>query len=570
MKDYPSLRRGALALALLSLSGTALAACPSQSPGNKAHKLYLLFPTGPVAFPSFGFSPASATNPAAPFSAADLPGFTGTTAALRAAITQTVEQDYCDLNVQVIDTTTLPPATFARRNTVAVTTGSDLAEGLFGLAQSTDTGDASAVDYAYVWAKTYQDWAGGPSGALNGANSTLQRWADSIGGTVSHEAGHNYGLAHTTEVRPGEDSYRAHLMPSGAELDANDRAGERHLSDTEFSILAANLGLSMQTLWGWDLINPNAGPAHSLELRVLHPSATAPVIDSAYAGCDSPWLAPSVSGPVGPAQVVRGGTYYPYLVQWSRPNPAWASGACAASSGAPGQVAGGGRFHIGAAFMATGFDPARVEPLLTHEVVLRDASGKAMTLNPRVHGLDAGSFDAAGNFNLTAFNPGRTPLRLDNVRVRELPRVMALEQMVGTGRMADFSGRDFAIWPGSERPIGGGVVQPSEPWTLPVGKVNKDRNVHQVINPDDCKGDRLFGSTDTQQCRPGVVVDLFPATAVYLTATSIDPAATYWDATHRTYVQGALSTRVYYQLSGRRLDLDGNGIDDYIDAHPLP
>ena len=39
---------------------------------------------------------------------------------------------------------------------------------------------------------------GGPplEGALRGNHSTLERWANSIGSTAAHEAGHNYGLSH--------------------------------------------------------------------------------------------------------------------------------------------------------------------------------------------------------------------------------------------------------------------------------------------------------------------------------------------------------------------------------------
>ncbi len=140
------LRRTGLALALLSLAGGAQAAtCLAYNPANKANKLYLLYPNAPLTYPSFGFSAGSVTNPAAAFNAADLPSYTGTTTALRDAITHVVELDYCEFNVQVIPTATLPPATFPRRNTVAVTTKSDITDGLFGLAQNVDTGDGTAV-----------------------------------------------------------------------------------------------------------------------------------------------------------------------------------------------------------------------------------------------------------------------------------------------------------------------------------------------------------------------------------------------------------------------------------------
>ncbi|MET4728434.1 hypothetical protein ABIE09_002244 [Lysobacter enzymogenes] len=569
MKQIPSLRRSALALALLSLSGSALAAtCPAYNPSNKANKLYLVFPTANIAYPSFGFTPGSVTNPAAPFSAADLPSYTGTTAALRAAVKHVVELDYCEFNVQVLDTTTLPPTTFARRNTVAVTTKSDIADGLFGLAQAVDTGDATAVDFSYVWGKTYQDWTGGSGGALNGANSTLDRWANSIGGTAAHEAGHNYGLAHNTTLNPGEDTFKHHVMPAGGSLTAEDRAGyRRHFSDTEFSILAANVGLSLQTMWNWDLVNPNANPAHSLEMRVLHPSSTAPSIDWAYAGCNSPWINPTVIGPIGPAETFQGGTYYPYTVKWSTPNPAWGTGSCTGLPGAPGQAPGGILFHIGASFMGVNFNLSTPNPIVIKDITLRDSSSTAMALNPRLHAFDAGTLDTVGNLNLGVFNVAQVPLRLQNLQVRELPRVLGLDQMVANGRMADFAGQEFSPWAKTERTlVQERTSRPGEAISLPVANVSQPRHVYQVITADDCKqGDSFLSGRDVADCKPGTAIDLFPSTTMYFTANSVDDNATYWDPTRREYVRGPLVSRTYYQVTGRRLDRNKNGVDDYID-----
>lgn len=574
MKESLQLRRTALALALLSLSGSALAAtCPAYNPSNKANKLYLVFPNAPIAYPSFGFSAGSVTNPAAAFNAADLPSYTGTTTALRDAVKHVVELDYCEFNVQVLPTATLPPATFPRRNVVAVTTKSDIADGLFGLAQAVDTGDAVAVDYSYVWGKTYQDWTGGPGGALNGANSTLDRWANSIGGTAAHEAGHNYGLAHNTIVGPGEDTYKHHVMPAGGALTAEDRAGyRRHFSDHEFSVLAANVGLSLQTMWNWDLVNPNAAPAHSLELRVLYPSATAPVIDWAYAGCNSPWINPTVIGPIGPAETFQGGTYYPYTVKWSTPNPGWGTGGCVGLPGPPGQAPGGVKFHIGASFAGVNFSLSTPNPIVIKDITLRDVSSTAMALNPRLHAFDAGTLDTVGGtLNLGVFNLAEAPLLVRDLQVMELPRVLALDQMVVGGRIADFLGEPFQPWPETTRtlvreakldPRGKGL-------SLPIAQLNQRRHVYEVITDEDCKksqADRLTAGPDTADCRPGTNIDLFPSTTVYFTANTVDPNATYWDPAKRAYVRGELATRTYYQLSGRRLDQDKNGVDDYIDA----
>ena len=560
-----TLRRTGLALALLSLAGGAQAAtCLAYNPANKANKLYLLYPTAPLTYPSFGFSAASATNPAAAFNAADLPSYTGTTTALRDAITHVVELDYCEFNVQVIPTATLPPATFPRRNTVAVTTKSDITDGLFGLAQSVDTGDGTAVDYSYVWGKTYQDWTGGPGGALNGANSTLDRWANSIGGTAAHEAGHNYGLAHNTTLAPGEDTYKHHVMPAGGSLNAEDRAGyRRHFSDGEFSTLAANLGLSLQTMWNWDMVNPNAAAAYSLDLTVLYPSATPPVLAWSFAGCSSPWINPTVIGPTGGPQTFQGSTYYPYTLRWSTPNP----GSCV---GTPGQAPGGVLFHIGATFTSVNFNLSTPNPIVIKDVILRDSGGTAMSLNPRLHAFDAGTLDTiGGTLNLGVFNLGEAPLQLGNLQMRELPRVVALDQMVRDGRIADFTGMPFEPWPDTTRTlVDKASVEPGRGLGLPIARLDQKRHVYEVVTAQDCLkalGDRLGGGPDTTDCFPGTNIDLFPSTTMYFIGDSVDPTATYWDPVKKTYLRGPLTSRTYYQVTGRRLDTNKNGIDDYLD-----
>lgn len=563
-----TLRLSSLALALLSLSAPAFATdCVAYNPANKANKLYLIYPTAPITYPSFGFSAASATNPAAAFLASDLPSYTGTTTALRDAVTKVVELDYCEFNVQVLPTATLPPTTFPRRNVVAVTTKTDVADGyLFGLAQAVDTGDTTAVDYAYVWGKTYQDWTGIPGGALNGANSTLDRWANSIGGTTAHEAGHNYGLAHNTTLAAGEDTYKHHVMPAGSNLSASDRAGyRRHFSDGEFSTLASNLGLSLQTMWNWDLVNPNSAAAHSLDMTVLYPSTTPPVVAWSFAGCSSPWINPTVIGPTGPSQVFQGGTYYPYTLRWSTPNPS----SCV---GAPGQAPGGVLFHIGATFTSVNFNLSTPNPIVIKDVALKDISNNVMALNPRLHAFDAGTLDTAGGqFNLGVFNLAAAPLRLANLQMRELPRVVALDEMVSTGRIADFTGMPFEPWPNTTRTlVDKTVLEPGKGLSLPIAKLDQARHVYEVITAEDCQkalADRLSGGGDTIDCIPGTNIDLFPSTTMYFTADTIDENATYWDPKIKRYVRGPLSTRTYYQLTGRRLDTDKNGIDDYIDRH---
>lgn len=126
------LRAGLLAGMLGGLlAGAAPASAASTCPISygaaddaKPNKLYLYFPSvADAAFPEFGFG-SLVTSPAAAFDTSALSSYTGTPDALRSAVTDVVKDDYCEFNVQVRQTTTAPPATFPRRNTVAIGTDS--------------------------------------------------------------------------------------------------------------------------------------------------------------------------------------------------------------------------------------------------------------------------------------------------------------------------------------------------------------------------------------------------------------------------------------------------------------
>ncbi len=123
---------------------------------SKPNKLYLYFPTADDnTYPEFGLG-GLVTSPAHRFDVAELTGFpTGvTTAQLRDGVTDVVRSTFCEFNVQVLQTTTAPPTTFARRNTVAIGTdaGGTCGGETWGLAQAVDAGDPTAVDFAREWA----------------------------------------------------------------------------------------------------------------------------------------------------------------------------------------------------------------------------------------------------------------------------------------------------------------------------------------------------------------------------------------------------------------------------------
>lgn len=558
---------GAAALALPADRAMAAPSCPIEVPALEAakpNKLYLYFPASDDAsFPSYG----AQVSPAKAFNVSDFSSYTGTAADLRDRITDVVTDDYCELDVQVIQTTGAPPTTFPRRTTVAIGSDANTTGGFtWGQAQEVDTGDATLIDFARVWAGTYQASAGGAGGALSGANSTTERWAFSIGGTAAHEAGHTYGLSHADgeTVKPGEDSLHHHIMPRGALLTNEDRAGSRrHFDDTSFGILAANVGLSIETLHNWDFTNPNDVDAKQLQMEVLstHPTL---ILSSFWNGPRSPWINPVVSGPVG-TTVFKGSTYNRFQLTWST-GKVW-------SNGPSGTVPPAERFHIGASF--SGVDINQPDPIIITKVSLLDAGGTPLTLSPRMFGYDAGTLDSAdGSFNLHFFNlddPGH-PLLLKDLTVSELPRVLSLDAMVTGARLETWQKLPILPWR-TVRPLARGESELGAPVkdvrAVTIARLSQGRHVFQRYDESDCQaGARPGDSTrepDVARCLPGFRLDLFPATTVFVTATVVDPSAKHWDSVQSRFVVGPVESKLFYQFGGIHPDLNHNGVDDAID-----
>ena len=553
-------------------SATAHAAphCYTSYGGTKPNKLYLYFPSAADStYPEFGTAAGTpATSPAHAFNIADLTSYTGTAAQLRDAVYDVVADDYCEFNVEVLQTTTAPPTTFARRNTVAVTTDNDSTDGLFGLAQNVDTGDPTAIDFAYVWGATYQGLYGGSGGALNGANSTLARWANSLGGTAAHEAGHNYGMGHPDGLvlATGEDALVHHIMASGSHYSGEDRAGyRRHFSDHEYSLLAANVGLSTQTLWNWDFTNPNAQTATKVVIDFLstQPSLT---VSGPYNGNESPWINPTVSGSLG-TQVFKGVTYNHFQVTWSTGH-SWdghVPSGPGPTPGVSGQVAGGASFHVGTGFSGVNYNLA--EPVIITNVTLFNGA-TALALHPRSVAFDSGVADAAdGSFNVQAINVAGLPIMLNEVRVQYLPRLLSIDAMVASARrLVDPRGLPFAQWKEARDVRIGKMLERGQSLTIPIAHLSDKRIVVERLTEADCRAqDRLSPGRDTTKCTPGINVGLFPSTSVYLAATQTDPRAKHWDWKAKRYVVGPVTSHALLQFVGRHPDLNRNGRDDYID-----
>lgn len=580
-----------LLLAGLGFARPAFAqTCPTEDPAidtAKSNKLFLYFPTSSDSnFPNY----TANAGPVPAFDVAALSPGIGTTAQLIDQIHTVVVDDYCEFNVQVLATTTNPASMAsppAKRVTVAI--GADNT-GAWGQAQEVDIGDTIAVDFARVWAGTYTSCEGGtltpgfcsPSGALTGANATLAHWAQAIGGTAAHEGGHTYGLSHTDDdppddqgmqqgpaPTPGEDAFNRHLMPAGYNLSGADRANyRRHFSNRGYGLLASNVGLSVETMHNWDLVNPNAESASSLTMDFLSTQSSMS-LTWAYGGNLSPWLNPTVSASMG-TTVFKGVTYNKFRLTWSASNPAW-------HTSAPGVVAGGAVFHIGAAFAGVDFNTP--DPIIIQDVTLLDAGHNALNLHPRLPSYDAGSLDgasgdAAVNFNAPA---GAPQMRMVQAAVYQLPRLATIESMVGEGRPLTRDGEVIRPWTSVTCPEG----ELGERGLRCVFANRKDAPhvsvIHRLGEPNviDCKAPGLRDNPPTRVADPGPhdsvrapdyegpycageQYDPFPSATVYVVARFVDPQAKHYDPVKKDYVTGPLTTKVFYQFAGTR-KLDGRG-----------
>ena len=537
----------------------AAPACPisyGAADDAKPNKLYLYYPTvADATFPEYGGA-GFETSPADPFDISLLSSYSGTADALRGAINDVVIDDYCEFNVKVLPTQTAPPATFPRRAVVAIGTD-DNTTGRWGRADLVDSGDTVNTGFGRVWGGRYQnDGSTAPGGALEGANNTTQRWANAIGGTAAHEGGHTYGLFHETSLAPGEDSpLGRHVMPAGGSVNSEQRAGyRRHFSDESFATLAANVGLSVQTMHNWDLINPNAQTGHRFRLTFLSPQAS-PVMSWSYGGNRSPWNAPALTA--DGTQTFKGTTYNRFRLTWSDPK-AW-------NGPTPGQVPGGEEFHVGATFSGVDFNTP--DPIIITKSELLDSSGSPLDLQPRLPGYDEGDVDVDdGDFAIDFVAFQARPWRLEDVRVRELPRVLSIEAMVSGAKLVDPFGTPFEAYERART-----VLRRSRTMkrgsTLPVrvARMEDERHLLDLLDEEDCDvGDSLAGP-DSAACKPGWSAGLFPATTLYLTAKVVEPDAKVWDRRRRRYVRRDLESRIFYQLGGIHPDLNKNRIDDAVD-----
>lgn len=555
--------------------------CPlsyNATDAAKSRKLYLYFPTADDStFPNFD---GTDVGPARRFDVADLDPAIGTNAALENRIHDIVVDDYCEFNVQVLQTTVNPEQLSPlqpKRRTVAIGSDKDSNSHHRWGESAPFINEPADVDFARVFAGTYVDCEGGNgteslingcsmTGALTGSNSTLEHWAQAIAGTAAHEAGHTYGLAHHDEDPPagtnacmdpgppllaGEDGFKKHLMPSGCNVDGLDRTTfRRHFGDRTFGILAANVGLSIQTMHNWDMVNPNAVAASSLAIDFLSPKKTV-TVDWFWDGATSPWLSPKVSLLQSGVQF-QGKSFFKLRITWAAKNPAFPT---------PGVVPAGGQFHVGATF--TGVDFNQPDPIIIQDVTLFDASKQALILHPRLPMYDVGTIASDGSFSMH-FYPQLidTKLSLQSAVIYQLPRVASIESMVGTGSPVTFDGLPITPWsatrclPSSDGNLvtcglGNVADKPHVEVTRKVGDpgiIDCSQGIPGIAaRTKDAPADDVEGPI----CA-GTLRDPFPSTTVYVIATFVDPAAQHWDPRAQKIVIGPVTSKVFYQFAGIR------------------
>ncbi|MGZ6641086.1 MAG: hypothetical protein ACXVFT_04530 [Solirubrobacteraceae bacterium] len=345
-------------------------------------------------------------------------------------------------------------------------------------------------------------------------------------------------------------------MAAGSNFTDEQRAGyRRHFSNFEMSLLASNVGLSIQTMHNWDLVNPNAQSANGFRLTFLSPNAS--VIQSwSYTGDRSPWMNPSVSGSLG-TTTFNGQTYHRHTITWTAAK-SW-------TGGSPGIVPGGGRFHIGATF--SGVDFNQPDPIIITRSELLDSSGNALTLSPRLPGYDAGTLDSAdGTFKLAFTNFAAQPLLIRDVLVRQFPTIVSINSLLSGAGLVDPLGVPLRPWPKTtttllQKPVS---LKRRGERTVTIARLAQKRHILKRVTTGCKRGDSTV-EPDVRFCRAGWSLDLFPATTFLVRVTVIEPHVKHWDRKARRYVVGDLTETVFLQVGGRHPDLNRNRRDDAID-----
>src|SRR5262249_16610779 len=155
------------------------------------------------------------------------------------------------------------------------------------------------------------------------------------------------------------------------------------------------------------------------------------------------------------------------------------------------------------------------------DVKLLDASNNPLPLHPRWISFDAATFNqTSGILSLRFYNLVDRPLIIRDIAVRHLPRMISIDAMMEGAPISDVADRIFQPWPeGTRRFAGGQTVAPGGEISVPIGDVRKRPYVLERTTKERCAPP---ANDPEDKCQPDkVLMDLFPATSVYITATVV-------------------------------------------------
>lgn len=531
----------------------------------KTQALYVYFPTAvDSTFPEF--SPGD-TSPIDPFTMANHDNSINT-AQVRQRAFELMEAAYCEFDMNVKLTTTVPAPTEARWQIVGI--GSDKSgTGAVGYAQDVDTNDSDPQDYSRVWVENLEDYTGAE---LSGGNSTMERWSRAIANLAAHESAHSYGGSHAESApRTGEDAAGNHFIADpGTGASASTIADSfNHFGDRTYERLGHDIGLHVKTLGNWDFVNPNSTNADKLVITLLSSAST---LTRAWwwNGSLSPWREPTLTKRSGATISFRGTNYNVFDLEFSTAK-AW-------SGGPNGQAPPSIKFHVGASVNES-------DPVIVYQATL-SSGGTDLPLHPRIFGYDAG-ITAGGGFAVSFFNTQAEDngfLEISDLNVQFLPRMLDLEQMVEGGELLTIGG--IPITPFQRRArdsrksdeeivtsIKGPIRVGDDPFVIPIAHLTDYRHLDEIIRKDpNCRPGQVgvegpgFGVPSVRYCpSAGNVLSLFPATYVYVSAKVTEPNARQWDPVTSQFINAPLTTRVFFQMAGVIPDANDNNVDDLID-----
>src|SRR5262249_1163284 len=151
-------------------------------------------------------------------------------------------------------------------------------------------------------------------------------WTNSIAGTVAHEAAHNYGLSHQDgedDANDNPDLINQFLMRRGNGYSPEDRSKPRYFSNFETSTLARIVGLSIDTMWTWQVTNRNTPSVSKVRIELVSPEPQL-ILSWPFSGDTSPWINPVLT--VTGTTTIGHKQFTLYAIEWSTPNDHWRDG----------------------------------------------------------------------------------------------------------------------------------------------------------------------------------------------------------------------------------------------------